>query len=159
MAVRNILKEGDNTLRKQCRQVTVFDKRLHILIDDMMETLKKADGIGLAAPQVGILKRVFVVVNDEGQMLELVNPEIIAQEGEQQEVEGCLSLPQTWGITRRPMTVTVKAQDRNGKVCTYTGSSLTARAFCHEIDHLDGILFTDNAIRILSPDELKRNDS
>ena len=154
MALRNIIKEGDETLRKQSREVTIYDRRLCNMLDDMADTLHKADGVGLAAPQVGVLKRV-VVISDGGEIIELINPEIIRRSGEQQEVEGCLSIPDVYGITRRPMNVKVRARNRHGHVKTYSGSGLIARAFCHEIDHLNGILFTDHVVRILSNDELE----
>lgn len=145
MALRNIVKVGDPILNKKSRKVEKFDDRLSMLIDDMFETLYKENGVGLAAVQVGILKRVVVVDIGEGPM-ELVNPEITFTEGEQREQEGCLSLPGKWGTTIRPMKVQVKAQDRNGKWQIFTGEGLKARAFCHEIDHLDGILFTSHVI-------------
>lgn len=154
MALRTILQEGDETLRKRSREVTVYDRRLKDLLDDMKDTLIKAEGVGLAAPQVGVLKRV-VVINNEGEILELVNPEIIETVGEQQEVEGCLSIPGVYGITKRPMHVKVRAFNRHGKVKIYRASGLIARAFCHETDHLDGILFTDRAVRLLTDEELK----
>ena len=149
MGLRNIRVNDDPILKKKSRTVEVFDERLHTLIDDMKDTMYDADGCGLAAVQVGILKRVIVVDVGEGPM-ELVNPEIISQEGEQYETEGCLSLPGKSGITKRPMTVKVKAQDRNGKWCQYKGEGLKARAFCHEIDHLDGHLYTER----LAPEEI-----
>jgi peptide deformylase len=152
MAIRKILKLGEETLRKKSREVTVFDKRLHILLDDMGDTLHSADGVGLAAPQIGVLKRVVVIDMGEG-IIELVNPTIIKGEGEQQKVEGCLSIPGKYGITKRPASVTVKAQDRNGKDFTTSGEDLLARAFCHEIDHLDGVLFIDHVIRMVDPDK------
>lgn len=145
MALRNIVKEGDQVLRKNCREVTDFNDRLHVLLDDMKETLIVADGAGLAAPQVGILKRVAIVSVDE-EYYEIVNPVIIAAEGEQTGPEGCLSVPGVYGSVSRPMKVTVKAQDRYGKEFTVSGEGLLARAFCHEIDHLDGILFKDKVI-------------
>ena len=145
MALRNIVKEGDQVLRKNCREVTDFNDRLHILLDDMKETLIMADGAGLAAPQVGILKRVAIVSVDD-EYYEIINPEIIAVEGEQTVPEGCLSVPGVYGSVSRPMKVTVKAQDRYGKEFTVSGEGLLARAFCHEIDHLDGILFKDKVI-------------
>ena len=141
MALRNVVKLGDPILNKVSRKVEKFDEKLGILIDDMLETLYKENGVGLAAVQVGILKRVVVVDIGEGPM-ELVNPEITLTEGEQREQEGCLSLPGKWGVTVRPMKVQVKAQDRNGKWQVFTGEGLKARAFCHELDHLDGVLFT-----------------
>ncbi len=145
MALRNIVKEGDQVLRKNCREVTDFNERLHILLDDMKDTLIEADGAGLAAPQVGILKRVAIVSVDE-EFYEIINPEIIAVEGEQTGPEGCLSVPGVYGSVSRPMKVTVKAKDRYGKEFTVSGEGLLARAFCHEIDHLDGILFKDKVI-------------
>ena len=155
MALRKIVEQGDECLTKVCRPVTKFDRRLHDLLDDMAETLADANGAGLAAPQVGVLRRVILVENAEGEILELINPRITVRSKERQhELEGCLSVPDRWGITDRPMSVTVTAQDRTGKEVTYTGSGLTARCFCHEIDHLDGILFTDHA-RMLSDEEMR----
>ncbi|MEZ3421265.1 MAG: peptide deformylase [Eubacterium sp.] len=145
MALRNIVKVGDPILNKKSRVVEKFDEKLAVLIDDMLETLYKENGVGLAAVQVGILKRVVVIDVGEGPM-ELVNPEITLSEGEQKEQEGCLSLPGKWGTTVRPMKVQVKAQDRNGNWQVFTGDGLKARAFCHELDHLDGILFTSRVI-------------
>lgn len=141
MAIRNIVKVGDPILAKTSRKVEKFDDRLAQLLDDMRETMYQANGVGLAAVQVGILRRAIVIDCGDG-YIELVNPEIISSEGEQFEEEGCLSLPGQVGVTCRPMTVKVKAQDRNGKWCIYKGEALKARCFCHEIDHLDGILFT-----------------
>lgn len=153
MALLNIVKEGDPTLRKVCRPVTEITPRILQLLDDMVETLIDSNGAGLAAPQVGILRRIAVVdMGDE--IVELINPEIIAVEGQQQELEGCLSVPDVWGITDRPQKVTVKATNRFGEEFTVTGEDLDARCFCHELDHLDGHLFTDKAIRILTPDEV-----
>ncbi|MFT9055839.1 MAG: peptide deformylase [Ethanoligenens sp.] len=155
MAIRKIVTVGDDVLRKKCREVTAFDKKLQQLLDDMRDTLIRADGVGLAAPQVGILKRVVVVrIGDD--FVDLVNPKIIAKEGEQQELEGCLSIPGKWGITKRPAKVTVRAQNRHGQYYEKTGEELIARAFCHELDHLDGVLYTDHAIRILTQEELKK---
>lgn len=145
MALRNIVKLGDSILNKTSRKVEKFDDKLAALIDDMLETMYSANGVGLAAVQVGILKRVVVIDIGEGPM-ELVNPEITMKEGEQQESEGCLSLPGKYGVTSRPQKVQVKAQDRNGKWQVFTGEDLKARAFCHEIDHLDGILFTSHLV-------------
>lgn len=153
MALLNIVKEGDPVLRKVCRPVTEITPRIRQLLDDMVETLKDANGAGLAAPQVGILRRIVVVDTGE-KILELINPEIIESEGEQQEVEGCLSVPDVWGITNRPMKVTVRAMNRNGEIFTETGEGLVARCFCHELDHLEGRLFIDNAVHILDPDEV-----
>lgn len=145
MALRNVVKLGDPILNKTSRKVEKFDERLGILIDDMIETMYKENGVGLAAVQVGMLKRVVVIDVGEGPM-ELVNPEITLTEGEQREQEGCLSLPGKFGTTVRPMKVQVKAQDRNGKWQVFTGEGLKARAFCHELDHLDGILFTSHVV-------------
>ena len=145
MALRNIVKIGDPVLNKKSRRVDKFDERLATLIDDMKETMYNGDGVGLAAVQVGILKRVVVIDIGEGCM-ELVNPEIVIAEGEQIGTEGCLSLPGKWATTKRPQHVQVKAQDRNGKWQVFTGDDLKAKAFCHEIDHLDGILFTSHII-------------
>lgn len=153
MAKRKIVKVGDPVLRQKCRPVEKFDARLHALIDDMIDTMHAAEGVGLAAPQVGILRRVVVIECVEGEILELVNPRIVAFAGQQEAQEGCLSIPGEAGITRRPMHVTVRAQDRNGNEVEYSGSDLLARAFCHELDHLDGKLYTDCAIRMLGDDE------
>ena len=148
MALRNIVKEGDDTLRKVCRPVTEITPRIIQLLDDMAETMHKANGVGLAAPQVAVLRRICIVETEPGEIIEMINPEIIKTSGEQRELEGCLSVPGKSGITKRPMTVTVRALDRNGNEFTVTGSGLKARAFCHEIDHLDGHLFTDKALEV-----------
>jgi peptide deformylase len=161
MALRNILRDGDPTLNKKSRPVTEFNPRLHELLDDMRETLLQADGVGLAAPQVGVLRRVALVLDTnkedlppEEQIIELINPEIVASSGEQTGPEGCLSVPNVYGIVKRPDLVRVKAQNRNGELFEAWGRMLTARAFCHEIDHLDGVLFTSVAERILTPEQL-----
>lgn len=154
MAILNIVKEGDEILRKKSREVTEITPRITRLIDDMRDTLKKAGGVGLAAVQVGVLRRIVLVENEKGKVLELINPVIIDSKGEQQELEGCLSIPEKWGITQRPEWVKVQALDRKGKTVEYEGSELTARAFCHELDHLEGILFTDNVVRMLTEEEL-----
>lgn len=146
MAIRNIVKEGDEILTKVCRPVEKFDEKLALLLDDMAETLKAADGCGLAAPQVGVLRRVCIVDVGEG-VIELINPVVVEKKGRQEELEGCLSCPGDWGVTRRPKKVTVRAQDRHGKEFTVSGEDLKARALCHEIDHLDGILFRSHVIR------------
>ena len=145
MAIRNILKEGDETLLKVSRRVDKIDDRIHQLLDDMRETMYAADGVGLAAPQVGILRRIAVIDVGDG-VLELINPEIISSTGEQEEIEGCLSLPGVSGYTKRPMNVTVTAFDREGREIVITGTGLLARALCHEIDHLDGILFRNHVV-------------
>ena len=139
------MKEGDPVLRGKCRPVEEITPRILTLLDDMRETLADADGVGLAAPQVGVRRRVVIVVNENDEMIELINPQIIERSGHQRDLEGCLSVPGRWGYTNRPMHVTVQAQGRDGKIFTVSGSGLTARAFCHEIDHLDGILFIDHA--------------
>lgn len=156
MAILKIIKDGDSLLRKICRPVEKITPRICRLLDDMKDTLTEASGVGLAAPQVGVLRRIVLVENDEGEILELINPRIVAKsEKNQNEIEGCLSIPDKWGLTERPESVTVSALDRNGNEIMVTGSMLTARAFCHEIDHLDGILFTDKVLRILSTEELR----
>lgn len=153
MAIRNIVKEGDVLLNKVCRPVEVFDERLANLIDDMYDTMADANGAGLAAPQVGILRRVVVVDVGEGTKYELVNPVIVAKSAAtQKEIEGCLSCPNIWGYTRRPMWVKVKAQDRHGVMHEYEGRGLLARAFCHELDHLDGVLFRKHVVEYVDPD-------
>ena len=145
MAIRTIVLREDPSLRNISRPVTNFDARLHTLLDDMRETLIEADGVGLAAPQVGVLRRVVIVFNGVN-YLELINPEIVSTEGEQTEAEGCLSIPGVCGTVSRPNFVKVRAQDRHGNHFEVGGEGLTARAFCHEIDHLNGILFTDKVI-------------
>ncbi len=147
MAKLNILKYGDDTLRKVCRPVEKITPRILTLLDDMLETMREADGCGLAAPQVGVLRRIVVVEVEEGQSIELINPRIIAYAGKQEEQEGCLSLPGQWGTTVRPAHVTVRALNRNGEEIEITGSGLLARALCHEIDHLDGKLFIDRLVK------------
>ena len=155
MALLNILKKTDPTLRKKSREVTEITPRIITLLDDMIETLHDANGAGLAAPQVGVLRRVCIVETEETGLVEFINPVIIATEGEQEELEGCLSIPGEWGYTRRPERVTVRALGRDGKEFTVTGERLAARAFCHEIDHLDGILYTDKAVHMLTEEEIK----
>ena len=140
MAIRNIVKNGDETLKKVCRTQLTFDERLASLLDDMKDTMYAADGCGLAASQVGILRRICIVDVGDG-LIELVNPVIVETQGKQEEQEGCLSFPGEYGTTVRPMKVKVRAQDRFGNTFTVEGEGLKARAFCHEIDHLDGIVF------------------
>lgn len=153
MALRTIVTREDPVLRKHSRPVEQVDDRIRTLLDDMYETMKDV-GVGLAAVQVGILRRVVVIdVGDEHGRIDLVNPVVIETEGEQREIEGCLSCPGESGYTLRPEKVTVRALDRDGNEFTMTGTGLLARAFCHEIDHLDGILFTDNAVEMLEDDE------
>ena len=154
MALRNIVKQGDSVLNQVCRPVVKFDKRLHILLDDMAETLLAANGVGLAAPQVGVLRRVVLVDTGE-EILELINPEIIKAEGEQTGLEGCLSVPGKYGIVTRPNLVRVRAQDRFGEWFEAEGEELIARCFCHELAHLDGQLYVEVAERMLTPEELE----
>ncbi len=155
MAIRQIVKEGDSVLTKKCREVVKFDDRLAQLIDDMIETLHESGGVGLAAPQVGVIRRIVVIdiSQEQNQVIELVNPVIIETEGEQESVEGCLSCPGEWGITVRPNYVKVKAFDRHGNEFTVEGKELLAKAFCHELDHLDGIIFKQVAKRMLTKEE------
>ncbi|MEG1742653.1 MAG: peptide deformylase [Clostridia bacterium] len=154
MAILNIIKEGDETLRKKSRPVETITPRIITLLDDMRETLKKSNGCGLAAPQVGVLKRV-VVVDNGTEVLEFINPKIIKTEGEQREIEACLSIPGKFGIVVRPAVVTIKAQNRYGNEFITTGEELMARAFCHETDHLDGILYIDKAVEMLDPEDVE----
>ncbi len=144
MAIRNIVQIGDEVLRKRCFEVTDFGEKTHQLLDDMKDTLIKAQGAGLAAPQVGVLKRIFIV-SAENNYYECINPIIVSAKGKQRGYEGCLSVKNKSGIVERPMHLTVKAQDRYGKPFTVKVSGFTARAFCHENDHLDGILYIDKA--------------
>ena len=148
MAIREIREKGDEILYKKCKAVVKFDEKLHILLDDMYETMQSRDGVGLAAPQVGILKSAVVIDVGDGK-IELINPEIVEESGEQTGSEGCLSVPGVFGEVTRPNVVTVKAQDRDGKWFKITGKELLARAFCHEIEHLDGKLFLDRVIRFI----------
>ena len=148
MAKLKILKMGDSALRSVCRPVDTITPRITRLLDDMIETMRAADGVGLAAPQVGVLRRIVVIETPDEGLIELINPKIIAFSGEQESEEGCLSIPGRWGVTRRPMHVTVRAMNRNGETFDMTGSGLLAKAFCHEIDHLDGKLYIDCALRM-----------
>jgi len=186
MATRNILKNGENSLNKVSREVTDFNKRLHILLDDMRETLIEANGLGLAAPQIGVLRRVALIVDTSDELdqdsesdqddevelseeeirehlnskiIELVNPEIIENDGEQSGREGCLSVPGVLGIVTRPLTVLIKAQDRDGNAFELEVSDLTARAACHEIDHLNGVIFTSVVDRLLTDEEIAELNS
>ncbi len=153
MAIRNILNQDEELLHKKSRLVTEFNERLWQLLDDMAETMHKADGVGLAAPQVGVLRRLFIMDFGDG-VIEVINPEYIKKKGKQEDVEGCLSCPGEYGITRRPAYVKIKAQDRFGKQITVEGDGLKARCICHESDHLDGIIFKQHVIRMLDDDEL-----
>lgn len=155
MALRKIVLQGDECLTKVCRPVTDFNSRLHTLLDDMTETLLDSGGVGLAAPQVGILRRVCVVQNEDDEVIELINPEIIYTEGEQTGLEGCLSVPGKYGIVTRPEVVRVRAQDRNGDFFEVEDSDLTARCFCHEIEHLEGHLFVEHTDHLMTEEELE----
>lgn len=157
MALRTILTEEEETLHRVSRKVEKFDARLHELLDDMHETLAAANGVGLAAPQVGVLRRAVLVDTGE-QVLELINPEILETSGEQDGLEGCLSIPDRYGLVKRPMKVRIRAQDRNGNWFEATGEGLTARAFCHETEHLDGHVFREKVIRYLSEEEMRGDD-
>ena len=148
MALRNLRYEGDEILRKKSREITVVDDKIRTLLDDLVDTMYENDGVGLAAPQVGILKRAVVIDVEDGNVYKMVNPKIIKKSGEQVGQEGCLSVPEKKGIVRRPMNVTVEYLDENGKQVTLEAEELLARAICHEVDHLDGILFVDRAKKI-----------
>lgn len=154
MGMRKILTDKEPSLHKVCRPVTEFDQKLHRLLDDMRETLLDAEGVGLAAPQVGILRRVVLVDTGE-EVLELINPELLETDGEQIGAEGCLSVPGKWGLVKRPNYARVRAQDRDGNWFEVEGEELIARCFCHELDHLDGILYTQVMERFLTEKELQ----
>ncbi len=157
MAKRIIAKKGDDSLKKNCREVTVFDDKLWTLLDDMYETMQEASGVGLAAPQVSVLRRVVVIdVGDEHGKIELVNPVVVSMKGKQHELEGCLSVPDLWGYVERPAKVKVKAQDRYGKPIEIEGTELLAVALCHEIDHLNGILFVDKADKLMTREQMEQ---
>ena len=164
MATRTILTKEQETLYKKSRTVTDFNPRLHQLLDDMKETLLESGGVGLAAPQVGVLRKAVVVLEtnvpegEEEYVIELVNPEIIDQSGEQEGPEGCLSFPGEYGLVTRPMNVTVRAQDRDGNTFTVEGTGLTARCFCHEIDHLSGVVFTTHCTKMLTEEQIMSGD-
>ena len=149
MAKLKIVKVGDQTLRTVCKPIDTITPRIVTLLNDMLDTMRNADGVGLAAPQVGVLRRAVVVECEPGTVYQMINPEIIESSGEHEDTEGCLSIPGEFGITHRPMEVTVRYTDIHGKEQTVKGEGLLARAFCHEIDHLNGILFTDHVIRML----------
>ena len=153
MALRKILTAEEPTLHKVCRPVTVFDRKLHELLDDMAETLADANGVGLAAPQVGILRRIFLVDTGE-EVVEMINPEILERRGEQDGLEGCLSVPGEYWLVKRPNYVRARAQDRNGQWFEIEGEELTARCICHENDHLDGHLYTEVAYHKLTDEEM-----
>ena len=160
MGLRRILTHREPALHMTCKPVVKFDDRLHKLLDDMRETLLDSGGVGLAAPQVGILRRVVLVDVgvEEPDIIELINPEMVETDGEQYGPEGCLSVPGKYGMVKRPMTVTVKFQDRHGEWHERTAEGFTARAFCHEIDHLDGHLYTELVTEYLDPSDFADND-
>ena len=154
MAIRNIVKEGDDVLLKKCRPVEKFDDKLAQLLDDMTETLRKTGGVGLAAPQVGILRRVFIMILEEdGPVIEAVNPEIVKTSGKVRDVEGCLSVPNRWGYVTRPKTVVLRACNRNGEQYELKLKDLGARCACHENDHLDGHLFLEKVEEFVQPEQ------
>ena len=155
MALREIMVKGEPCLNKVCHPVTEFNKKLHDLLDDMAETLEESQGVGLAAPQIGIMRRVVVVLDEDDQLIELVNPEIIRTEGEQTGPEGCLSVPGKFGMVTRPNFVRVRAQDRLGDWFEAEGEELTARCFCHELEHLDGHLYVEHIDHFLTEEELQ----
>lgn len=165
MALRNIITQEQPTLYKKSRVVTDFNDRLAQLLDDMRDTLAESGGVGLAAVQVGVLRRAVLVIEtnvpegEEEYVIELINPEVIEASGEQEGAEGCLSFPGEYGIVKRPMHVKVRAQDRHGEWFEVEGDGLTARCFCHEIDHLDGVVFTDKCERMLTEDELESGET
>ena len=154
MALRKILSDREPALQKVCKPVESFDSKLHRLLDDMRETLIESGGVGLAAPQVGILRRVVLVDNGE-EILELVNPTLLETDGEQEGPEGCLSVEGKYGLVKRPYYAKVRAQDRNGNWFEAEGEELTARCFCHELDHLDGIIYTEVMERLLTDKEMQ----
>ena len=164
MALRNVLTKEDPGLYRKCRLITDFNSRLHQLLDDMADTLRTQSGVGLAAPQVGVLRRAVIVLETnvpEGEdeyIIELINPEIIEASGEQYGPEGCLSVPGEYGLVKRPMDVKVRAQNRLGEWFEVEGTGLTARCFCHELDHLEGVLFTSRCDRMLSDDEMESGE-
>ncbi len=157
MGLRKILTDKEPALHKVCKPVEKFDRKLHNLLDDMAQTLREANGVGLAAPQVGILRRVVIVDTGE-EILELVNPELIETDGEQEGAEGCLSVPNRYGLVKRPYYAKVRAQDRNGQWFEAEGEELIGRCFCHELDHLDGILYTQVMERFLTEEELAADE-
>ena len=157
MAIRQIRKDGDEVLRKKCKEVDVINSRILVLLKDMADTMHMAEGVGLAAPQVGILKRVVVIDVGEG-VLELINPVIISESGEQTDFEGCLSIPDVLGEVKRPEIVVAQALNAKGEKITVEGTGLLAVALCHEIDHLDGILFKDKVIRFIDKSELEKDE-
>ena len=156
MAIRKIREIGDSCLKKKCREVEKFDSKLHALLDDMQDTMLLANGVGLAAPQVGIIRRIALILIEDGEpYLELINPVIIKKTGRQREIEGCLSCPNVFGYVKRPKKCVVKAQNRNGEFFEVSLSDLSCRAACHEIDHLNGHLFTELVDEYVDPDEME----
>lgn len=158
MALRTILKDGDDALKKKCRTVTKFDEHLALLLEDMDETLLNSGGVGLAAPQIGVLRRVVVLldVNTEPeQLVEFINPEVIETRGEERMLEGCLSVPNIWGYVTRPTWAKIRAQDRNGNWFEREGEGIVAQCFCHETEHLDGHLFTEKVEEYVDPSEIE----
>lgn len=155
MSLREIITQGDPVLGKVCRPVDKFDERLWVLLEDMKETLAESNGVGLAAPQIGILRRVVVVVDAADNMIELINPVIIASDGEQTGLEGCLSVPGKYGMVTRPYSATVRAQDRYGEFFEVSGEEIVARCFFHELDHLDGHLFVEHTDKLYTIEELE----
>ena len=154
--IKQILQKEDPALHKKCHPITKFDGKLTGLLSDLTDTLKDAGGLGLAAPQIGILRRVVIVMDDDESFLELVNPEIVSQEGEQEGFEGCLSLAGMYGVVKRPMKVKIKAQDRTGAAVEYEREGVTARCFCHEIEHLDGHMYYEHTDRLFTEDEVDK---
>lgn len=154
MALRKLVYDGDSILLKKSRPVTAFDARLHTLLDDLRDTLIEAEGAGLAAPQVGVLRRAAIVLLPDGEFAELINPEIIASDNIEEGAEGCLSFPNIWGVVPRPLHATVRAQNRHGEFFELSGEGITARALCHEIDHLNGVVFTSLVTRFIDADEV-----
>ena len=153
--LKMIIQKGDPVLGKKCHAITKFDDKLRFLLEDMKETLEKSGGVGLAAPQVGICRRVVIVMNEAEEIIELINPEIVSSSGEQTGLEGCLSLPGYWGEVTRPMKVRVKAQDRDGNAFEIEDEGLTARCFCHELDHLDGHMFDELCDKLYTAEEIQ----
>jgi len=158
MAIRNIVKVGDDVLKKPCRPVEKFDDKLALLLDDMIDTLKKSGGVGLAAPQVGVLRRVFIMILDEdGEPIEAVNPEIVKTSGKIRDLEGCLSVPNQWGYVTRPKAVVLRAYNRHGEQYELKLKDLGARCACHESDHLDGHLFLEKVEEFVKPEDLEES--
>ena len=153
--LKKIIQKGDPVFGKKCHAITKFDDKLRFLLEDMKETLEKSGGVGLAAPQVGICRRVVIVMNEAEEIIELINPEIVSSSGEQTGLEGCLSLPGYWGEVTRPMKVRVKAQDRDGNAFEIEDEGLTARCFCHELDHLDGHMFDELCDKLYTAEEIQ----